>query len=352
MSSPLTRSNFVIGTSTFVVEIAPECSGFEGIGLIWVLLLGSFWIFRDRFRFPRALLLVPIGTALIWVSNSVRIAGLVAVGTLVSPKIAVGGFHSYTGWLAFNLIGLGLLTTALHCRFFLVRTVTAEETSYPSPTAAYVMPLLSIVATLMVTGAISEGFDRLYPLRVVVAALVFWCYRKGYGKLRLTWSWEGFGIGVAVFALWMALESNPPFTADGLTPWAVLPPGLAVAWLIARVLGSVIVVPLAEELAFRGYLLRRIVAADFWTVTPGHLSGAAVAISSLAFGAAPMGGCSSAGTLAGAALYAGLLPSRKARRRRVGSRHDQRAHRRFGMCSRWEPGHSGVDPRTMTRFQG
>jgi exosortase E/protease (VPEID-CTERM system) len=292
-------ASFEIGTSTFMVNIGPGCSGFEGIGLIWILLLGSFWIFRERFRFPAALLLLPIGTVLIWLSNAVRIATLVAIGTLVSPELAVEGFHSNSGWLLFNLIGLGLLTAALRCPFYMVPAATNEGTAIrsSSPTAAYLMPLVAIVATAMVTGAVTEGFDRLYPLRVVTAATVCWWYKDAYAELRPMWSWEALGIGTLVFALWMALEPTPSGSATGSSPWTELSPIAATVWLIARVLGSVVFVPLAEELAFRGYLLRRMVAADFRTVSPACFTWVSVAVSSAAFGA--LHGRWLAGTLAG-----------------------------------------------------
>ena len=47
------------------------------------------------------------------------------------------------------------------------------------------------------------------------------------------------------------------------TTLAEIPAGLAAAWLLVRVLGSVVTVPIAEELAFRGYLLRRLISANF-----------------------------------------------------------------------------------------
>jgi exosortase E/protease (VPEID-CTERM system) len=288
-----------IGTSSFTVCIGPGCSGLDGIGLIWILLLGSFRIFRERFRFPAALLLLPIGTVLIWLSNAVRIATLVAIGTLVSPELAVDGFHSNSGWLLFNLIGLGLLAAALRCPFFMVPATTTEGTAIrsSSPTAAYLMPLVAIVATAMVTGTVTEGFDRLYPLRVVTAAIVCWWYKDAYAELRPMWSWEALGIGTLVFALWMALEPTPSGSATGSSPWTELSPVAATVWLIARVLGSVVFVPLAEELAFRGYLLRRMVAADFRTVSPACFTWVSVAVSSSAFGA--LHGRWLAGTLAG-----------------------------------------------------
>src|ERR1035441_5240195 len=69
-----------IGSQRFYVEIADECSGLEGIGLM--LAFGVTWIilFREQCRFPQAFLLLPAGAALIFLFNSVRIAGLILIG--------------------------------------------------------------------------------------------------------------------------------------------------------------------------------------------------------------------------------------------------------------------------------
>ena len=63
-----------------------------------------------------------------------------------------------------------------------------------------------------------------------------------------------------------------------------MPGAMAAFWLIARVLGSVVVVPVAEELAFRGYLLRRLIDADFTAVSPKQFTAISFLISSAAFG--------------------------------------------------------------------
>jgi CAAX prenyl protease-like protein len=70
-----------------------------------------------------------------------------------------------------------------------------------------------------------------------------------------------------------------------------------------------VIVPLAEELAFRGYLLRRIVRDDFWEVDLATASRHPLAVlgSSLVFGA--LHGAFIAGTLAGIA-YALVLRRR------------------------------------------
>jgi CAAX prenyl protease-like protein len=81
--------------------------------------------------------------------------------------------------------------------------------------------------------------------------------------------------------------------------WQAVPVWGQTSWLALRVLGSILLVPVAEELAFRGYLLRRLVARDFVTVPFGQWTPWAVVVSSAAFGAIH------AGWLAGA--LAGLL---------------------------------------------
>jgi CAAX prenyl protease-like protein len=79
-----------------------------------------------------------------------------------------------------------------------------------------------------------------------------------------------------------------------------LPQGWAITWLIFKVLGSVIMVPLAEELAFRGYLTRRLISSDFQSVPPGRLTWISFVVSSLVFGV--LHGRWFAGTLAGMAF--------------------------------------------------
>jgi len=50
----------VVGTDSFAVEIAWQCSGYEGIGLVWAFLGAYIWFFRRQLRFPQAwLLLLP-----------------------------------------------------------------------------------------------------------------------------------------------------------------------------------------------------------------------------------------------------------------------------------------------------
>jgi len=107
-----------LGIGDFVIGIAPVCSGFEGIGLIWALLGAYLLLFRKDLRFPQALLLLPLGTVVIWAFNVLRIVLLVIVGASGRPDVALGGFHSQAGWLGFNIVGLGLVAISRRLHLF------------------------------------------------------------------------------------------------------------------------------------------------------------------------------------------------------------------------------------------
>ncbi len=299
----------IVGTQEFRVRIAPACSGHEGIGLVSVFLAAYLWLFRGVHRFPQALVLIPLGAGLIWLANALRITALVALGTCVSPAIALGGFHSQAGWLAFNAVGLGLILAARRSSLLTLREPDARATpgSGPSRAVVYLAPLFALIVGTMVTGALSDGsFDALYPLRVVAVAGVFWRFHREYGRVRWSWSWAAVGNGIAVFVLWMVLESFTSASASSAGELLnarvnALPSGWALAWLAFRVVGSVITVPFAEELAFRGYLIRRLISADGEQVPPGRFTWLSFIGSSVLFGA--LHGRWLAGTLAGM-LYA------------------------------------------------
>ncbi len=281
-----------VGTSSFSVLIAPECSGYEGIGMIWVFLGLYLWLDRKALRFPHVLLLLPLGTVIIWLANSLRIAALIVIGTWFSQGVALGGFHSQAGWLIFLGIALGTVMLTSRCRFFASVAVESPEPPDPAsrnPVAPYLLPFLAILATTMLTGAFSHPgtLEWYYPLRVLGALLVLWIFRHAYRGMRWSCSWEAAGIGLVAAVIWGGLvlvRGEPSGSATWPTQLGELPVGWAVIWVVFRIAGYLITVPIAEELAFRGYLTRQLTASDFETVPLGQFSWPALLGSSIAFG--------------------------------------------------------------------
>jgi exosortase E/protease (VPEID-CTERM system) len=289
VSDPATMT---LGTPRFFVEIAPECSGLEGVGLM--LAFGILWLalFRKECRFPRALLLLPAGALLIFFLNSVRIAALILLGDAGAERIALGGFHSQAGWIVFNLVAFGFSIAAVQIPW--IRTAEAIRAAdappaaagaFENPVAPWVLPFVAILAAGMIAHALSDSFEWLYPLRLIAAVAALIYFRRNYAALDWRMDWTAPAAGVVMFAIWIGIDrflaAAPEAMPAELTA-AAAPARLL--WLAARVFAAVVTVPLAEELAFRGFLYRRVISADFETVSLGTFSWVALGLSSLAFG--------------------------------------------------------------------
>jgi exosortase E/protease (VPEID-CTERM system) len=249
-----------LGVKDFVVNIAPQCSGYEGIALITMFTGFYLSIFRRDFRFPQALLLLPIGIVTIWLFNNLRIALLIAIGASFSPAVAVGGFHSQAGWISFILVSASTLMLAYRIPFFSgarkSRAVAQQRINLPMAT---LIPFIVLLAATILTSALSAGFDWLYPLRVLAVAAAIGVGWRIYGLTMSNVGIEAWVAGAMVFVVWIILVPVDPAANDTfVTQLQSGSTTAAVAWLLFRMLGAVITVPIAEELLFRGYLMSRL----------------------------------------------------------------------------------------------
>jgi CAAX prenyl protease-like protein len=102
--------------------------------------------------------------------------------------------------------------------------------------------------------------------------------------IRPDFSWLPILVGVVVGVGWVALGTKHPDAALASEAFRKALPGSFASWAVFRTLGSVLVVPICEELGFRGYLLRRLVDKDFSSVSSKAWTPVALVGSSLAFG--------------------------------------------------------------------
>jgi exosortase E/protease (VPEID-CTERM system) len=273
----------ILSTPNFSVEVSRLCSGLEGVGLM--LAFCSAWLlyFRTEYRFPRALLIIPAGVLLVFAMNVLRIAALVLIGNAGHPAIAIYGFHSQAGWIGFNCVACAVAFASRQSSW-LNRAAgdSAEETS--NPTAAYLLPFLAVLAAGMISRAASNGFETWYAFRLIAAAAVVpYCWRS-LVKLDWRFGWRGIAVGAAIFAIWLA-ASRLLLTPEGMPPaLAAMSAGARNLWISSRAFSGILLVPIAEELAYRGYLLRRLVAEDFEAVPFGSIRWIPLVVTAIAFG--------------------------------------------------------------------
>ncbi|MBK7875209.1 MAG: exosortase E/protease, VPEID-CTERM system [Planctomycetes bacterium] len=258
------EAEFVLGTDTFEVCIAPQCSGFEGVGLLAVFLSAYVFLRRRELRLPAAWILPIAGAFLAWFANALRIAVLVLLGSRVSSDLAVEGFHSLAGLVLFIGLALGCVRLAQRFRWFerpVVRSGagSAAELEGDDLGAGSGLAELGPYLVLLGAGLLTSGLQldpragRLagYAAAVIVSLLLLPRYRP----LDRRCSARACGAGVLVAGSWFLLAG--PRDRLPLFPGAA-EGGLGAALAAAQAIGFVLVTPWAEELAFRVHLFRRL----------------------------------------------------------------------------------------------
>lgn len=306
---------FVIGTQRFLVIIGEPCSGLEGLGLVLVFTTIWLWYLRKESRFPQALLLIPSALACIWILNILRISALVLIGAAGYPDVAMLGFHSQAGWIAFTLVAftfsmatrrlawvrkapigvaasqaaqLGIpasVTSSTAAHYSVAKQELAEAGESPA-IRAYLVPFLAILAASFLSKAASGEFEWLYPLRLLAAAIAIWYYRVELKQIdwRFGWLAPVAGAAVCVVLLIPSFWHHSASPSQLVQALAELSPTARWTWIALRIAAAVVTVPIAEELAFRGYLARRLVNREFDTIPFSAVTILSIAVSSAAFG--------------------------------------------------------------------
>ncbi|HEY6549025.1 MAG TPA: CAAX prenyl protease-related protein [Vicinamibacteria bacterium] len=177
----------------------------------------------------------------------------------------------------------------------------------------YVLPFGLYLAFLGLQGRFSpDSLVWLYPLKTLVVAGALLAFRKSYVELRPSFSLLAVAVGALAIGIWIAIDPFYPglsrlLGSDSPTPFdptSIASPGARLTFLVFRVLGAVLVVPLMEELFWRGFLARWLVKDDFQSVPVGTFTPFAFGATVVLFGLEHEQWL--AGLICGA-LYNGLL---------------------------------------------
>ena len=255
----------IIGSDGFYVSVARACSGVEGMALVTVFITIYLLLFRKDLRFPGALVLYPIGIVTSAVLNVVRIAVLLIIGLEGNPSLAVGAFHSNAGWLMFTVIALGVILVAQRMpRLKKAQVQGAGSADLRSisfredKVAAFILPFAAFMLTAVPLSAFSDVPSLFYPIRVLIVGAVLLFFLPAYKKLEWRFSAHAIAIGSLVGAFWVLLPAPASNTASNTLE---ITGGLLLVWLVLRGVGTIVLVPLLEEVFFRGYLTSRLVGS-------------------------------------------------------------------------------------------
>jgi exosortase E/protease (VPEID-CTERM system) len=235
------------------------------------------------------LALIPAAVGTAFLLNIVRITALILIGAAGFGAVALGGFHSQAGWISFTVMALAIAGASRHLPWLqkdhIEEPAVVDSSWSRDATTAYLLPFLAILATGMLVRAISADFEWLYPVRFIVAAAALIFFRSVYRSLDWRFGWMGPVIGVLAFVIWIGLGASLDNKVLMPAALAAAPSADRVVWITVRILAAVTTVPICEELAFRGFLLRRVVSNDFQKVDPRTFTWTGIVVSSVIFGA-------------------------------------------------------------------
>ena len=150
--------------------------------------------------------------------------------------------------------------------------------------AAYILPMALFLSLL----ALSSGLKKIggpfwlssaeywiYPLQTVLCGWLLFLFRREYEFGKLRQPYLVVAVGAIIFVLWIS-----PQTFFGRAPRLVgFDPGIfsdqpSLYWLtvVLRFARLIIVVPLVEEIFWRGFLLRYLIDEKFYAVPFGKFS--------------------------------------------------------------------------------
>ena len=247
----------IFGTDLFTVEIWPGCAGYEGMALIISLLAVYCYLQRDILHVFRALLIIPLASVAMFFLNALRIIILIAIGHFYSPRLALDGFHVVGGWLNLLLVFVVSLGALNSVPWFLKNP--QKNKADKGLDLPFLSPLVSLILLGLFSKIFTSNFDWLYPVPILFSALILFYYREWYKPLIKNISFLAYASGALIFLIWVYLvpidqaQNQNFFEQIQIAPlWAAL------SWLVFRVIGATIIVPIVEELAFRGFLLPRL----------------------------------------------------------------------------------------------
>jgi len=150
----------------------------------------------------------------------------------------------------------------------------------PQRSTAYVVPFIVFLALLAVQDYVPIPQRVEFGLRLLILSAVLWVFSRDVISFRVQQPVSTVLIGVGVFVLWVGPDALFPAyrshwllqnSVTGTIKASVAGASQSDPWLLFfRSARAIILVPIIEELFWRGWLMRWLIDRDFWKVPLGQ----------------------------------------------------------------------------------
>ena len=159
-------------------------------------------------------------------------------------------------------------------------------------TLGYVAPFLAFVGIMAVERVIPLPPAWLYAIRFFVVLILICALSRPYLSLRASYPVASIGIGIAVFVVWVGPDVLFGYRHHWLFENSLFPPAASTLppWLkgnlkfiVLRTISSALLIPIVEELFWRGWMMRWLIDTEFMRVPLGKYVPSAFWIVALLF---------------------------------------------------------------------
>src|ERR1700731_4502537 len=159
-------------------------------------------------------------------------------------------------------------------------------------TLGYIAPFLTFVAIMTVERVIPLPPAWLYAIRFFVVFILVCVLSWPQLSLRPSYPVASIGIGIAVFVVWVAPDVLFGYRHHWLfdnflipSATSTLPPWLKenLKFIVLRAISSTLLIPVIEELFWRGWVMRWLIDTDFLRVPLGKYVPSAFWITAVMF---------------------------------------------------------------------
>ncbi len=120
---------------------------------------------------------------------------------------------------------------------------------------------------------------------LITGAVLLYCFQGHWHEIVGKFDWWAVGLGILVFVIWVLPEilfpEERPITFN---PDVFQSPFVKTAAISFRMLGACVIVPLVEEIIWRGFLMRILIRQDFTSVSLGAYTHLSFWVTAISFG--------------------------------------------------------------------
>ena len=143
-----------------------------------------------------------------------------------------------------------------------------DDTAYILPMAAFLL-FTWLGTSGLLDDVVPQTYAVTYVVKTVVVAAMLWSFRRSYTRIRWTHAWLGVVVGVVGVVQWVGMQlwlQRFEFFRPADDPFhpihAFDEPFVAFGFIAVRLAGAVLLVPVMEELFWRDFLWRQILAPN------------------------------------------------------------------------------------------